>query len=227
MKRIAIIQARMTSSRLPGKVLASLAGRPMLAQQLARVKRMSSIDDIVVATTINADDDPVVALCRELHVGCYRGDEHDVLSRYAEAAREAAADVVVRITADCPLLDPEVSDRVVDALDSDADYASNAVPRTFPRGLDTEALHRDVLERMHRMARSESAREHVTTFIRHERPELFELRNVEDEEDNSDLSWTVDTEEDFARVSALYEELGLGEAHRPYREILAHVRAKR
>jgi spore coat polysaccharide biosynthesis protein SpsF len=203
-----------------------LAGAPMLARELDRVRAAETIDEIVVATTANATDDPVVELADTHGVRVFRGDEHDVLSRYLGAAKEAGADVVVRVTADCPLLDPGVLDRVVRALDSEADYASNVVERTFPQGLDCEALHRDVLERVGRLARSQPAREHVTWLIYAERPELFVRRDITDPEDNSDLSWTVDRPEDLERVRDLYERFGLAERSLPYTDLVAGVRAR-
>lgn len=227
-KRVAIVQARMTSSRLPGKVLADVAGRPMLAQQLRRVRAMGEIDEIVLATTALASDDPVAELGRREGVRVFRGGEHDVLARFVGAARESQAELIVRLTGDCPLVDPATSDRVVRELRERApekDYASNVLRRSYPRGLDTEAMFRDTLERAARMGRSPDAREHVTWFIHRERPELFRLHSVADGEDHSDLRWTVDTGEDLALVRRLYEELGLDEAVRPYREILAYVRA--
>ena len=151
-----------------------------------------------------------------------------MLSRYRGAAREAGADLVLRVTADCPLLDPAEADRVVATLEDDpagADFATNAVPRSFPRGLDAEALFRDTLERVARLATSPAAREHVTWFLYRERPELFLTRSVRDSTDNADLRWTVDTREDLDAVRAIYHDLGLGETVRPYREVLAHVRA--
>ena len=228
MKCVLIIQARMTSTRLPGKVLADLAGRPMLAQQLNRLRASRETNDIVIATTGNAADDAVVALARAEGVRWFRGDEHDVLGRYACAAREARGELVVRITADCPLIDAGELDRVIATLRENAatsDYASNVMRRTYPRGLDAEAMFGDVLDRMHRMARSREAREHVTWFLLRERPELFSRLSVEDAEDNSDLRWTVDTPADLALARAIYRGVGLSEVCRPYREILAYVRA--
>ncbi len=224
MKRAGIIQARMGSSRLPGKVLIDLAGRPLLAQQIRRLRRCRKLDEVVIATTTRGADDPVAALAGAEDVRCFRGSEEDVLARYVGAARECSADVVVRITADCPLIDPEEVDRVVDGL-QDVDYASNVIRRTYPRGLDAEALFRDVLERAARLGTSVRAREHVTWYILRGRPELFLQRSVEDVEDNSDLRWTVDTPEDLALARRVYADLGLGDAPRPYRDILAHVRA--
>jgi len=228
MRRVIVVQARMTSTRLPGKVLMDVAGRPMLAQQLRRVQRCRLVDDIVVATTTNATDDPVVAVARAAGVRWFRGSEADVLSRYAGAAREAGADLVVRLTADCPLIDPVVCDRVIEALASRperADYASNVLRRTFPVGLDTEVFWSDTLDRVTRLARSASAREHVTTFIYVEHPELFLVHSVTDADDNSDLRWTVDTDADLVVVRRLYEALRRDERPAGYLELVRYARA--
>ena len=205
-----------------------VAGRPMLAHQLRRLKCCRQMDEIVVATTTNATDDAVVALAREEGVRWFRGSEFDVLSRYVAASREVKAEVIVRITADCPLVDPEESDRVIQALVAQrerCDYASNVVQRTYPQGLDTEALYADTLERLNRLAHSSLAREHVTHFILRERPQLFCVCPVIDVENNSDLRWTVDVPEDLEMVRQLYEALGVGEGLVGYRELLAYVRA--
>ncbi len=227
MRRVFIVQARMASTRLPGKVLLDLAGRPMLAQQLRRLKSCKTADEIVVAATTNAADDPLIELAGSEGVRWFRGSETDVLSRYLGAAREAQAELIVRITSDCPLIDPQESDRVVTALleaGPVCDYAANILRRTFPRGLDTEAFWRETLERVARLAASQPAREHVTTFLLKEHPELFKTFSVTDEQDNSDLRWTVDTTRDLALMRRLYAELELGSRLRPYREILDHVR---
>jgi len=226
MKRVVIVQARTTSTRLPGKVLMDLCGRPMLAQQIRRLKLCRRADEIVVATTTNGTDAPIVGQAAKEGVRWFRGSEEDVLSRYAGAAREAAADLVVRVTSDCPLIDPEETDRVIAALEDRAaahDYAANFLRRTFPQGLDAEAFFGDVLERVRRMATSRAAREHVTFFIYRERPDLFSLHSVTDSEDHSDLRWTVDTADDLALVRRIYGEMGLGERVAPYREVLDHV----
>ena len=228
MKVVFIVQARMTSTRLPGKVLRELAGRPMLAQQIRRLRRCRTAHEIVIATTIKASDNPVLELAAREDVRWYRGSEDDVLARYVGAARETRADAIVRLTADCPLIDPETTDRVVEELleHPDCDYAANILHRTYPRGLDAEALWRDTLERIARMARTRAAREHVTILPRAERPDLFLCRSVTDARDNSDLRWTVDTAEDFALVRAIYEGLELDRNAAPYAAILDYVRAR-
>jgi len=218
----------MTSSRLPGKVLMDLAGRPLLERMLERLKRATTLDEIVVATTVNASDDPVVELARANGVGHFRGSEDDVLSRYLGAARAAGAELVVRVTSDCPLIDPDVLDRVVQRAMDDAapcDYASNTLLRTYPRGLDVEALHVDVLERIGRMARSQPAREHVTYFLHAERRDLFVIADVVQEQDDSELRWTVDTPEDLELVRRIYATAGLPERWHGYPELVRQVRA--
>ncbi|MCX5742129.1 MAG: glycosyltransferase family protein [Proteobacteria bacterium] len=202
MTTVAIVQARMGSSRLPGKVLATIAGASMLARVVTRLRAARSIDAIVIATTTADLDDAVAREARRLGVGVFRGSETDVLARYVGAARMAKADVVVRVTSDCPLLDPHVVDAVVALLDRPTDYASNTHVRSFPRGLDVEALHRDVLERIDRLATSPAAREHVTAFILEE-PARFVVRQLVADRDDSDLRWTVDTDDDLAVVRAL------------------------
>jgi spore coat polysaccharide biosynthesis protein SpsF len=229
MKRVVIVQARTSSTRLRGKIMADLAGRPLLSQELRRLKASAEINEIVIATTNEVDDDPVVDLARREGVRWFRGDEHDVLARFLGAARESGADMIVRVTADCPLIDAAELDRVVQRLSqggAETDYAANVIRRTFPRGLDVEAMFRDVLERLHRMAQSAKAREHVTWFLNRERPDLFARLSVEDEQDNSDLRWTVDTAEDLDLARRIYAGMGLSEELRGYREILAHVRAR-
>lgn len=228
-RRVAILQARMTSTRLPGKVLMDLAGRPLLVREVERLQRSAVLDDIVIATTTNPSDDSVVALAHQSQVACFRGSEADVLSRYVGAARQARADVVVRVTGDCPLIDPEVLDRVVRALEAPdvlCDYASNAIERSYPLGLDTEAMFADVLFRAERLARSAPAREHVTYYVVRERPDLFLLRSVRAAEDNSDLRWTVDTADDLATVRRIYVEAGLADRPLSYPELLRWVRSR-
>lgn len=228
MRKVIIIQARMSSTRLPGKVLADLCGKPMLSRQIQRLREVVEAPEITVATSDRSVDDPVVELARGESVEIFRGSEEDVLSRFVGAAREMRADLVVRVTADCPLIDPGEVDRAVRALlnpRARVDYASNVIQRTYPRGLDVEALFSDTLERLHRLAESPKSREHVTWFINRERPDLFQRASVVDSDDNSDLRWTVDTPQDLAAVRKIYEELDLGARVLPYRQVLAYVRA--
>ena len=217
----------MTSTRLPGKVLKELCGKPMLYHQLQRLKQCTMVDEIVVATTTNQTDDPVVALAKQEGVGFFRGSEHDVLSRFVDAATQFRADVVVRVTADCPLLDPQVTDNVINELVtnlSHCDYASNVHPRTYPRGLDVEVCFIDTLHRVNRLAQSQPAREHVTLFISTERPDLFLCRSISDDQNNADLRLTVDTQADFMLMQKLFEALALDTNMLTYKEIVAYLR---
>ncbi|MFI5346407.1 MAG: cytidylyltransferase domain-containing protein [Elusimicrobiota bacterium] len=226
MKRVFIVQARMTSTRLPGKILLDLDGRPLLSRQLERLRRCRTADEIVVACTTNAADDAIAALCADEGVRIFRGSESDVLSRYLGAAREAGADVVVRVTSDCPIICPEVCDTVVNAREtSGADYASNTLKRTFPRGLDCEAFTREALEKAASEATSAPSREHVTWRIHTEDRPSYRLRSVEDAENHSDLRWTVDEPADLKAVRLLWSGLRLSERPLGYREILAYCLA--
>lgn len=208
MTTVAIVQARMGSTRLPGKVLADLGGRPMLARVLERLGRSRTLDLVVVATTTEPADDTVARLCEELRVPVYRGSEDDVLERYAEAARRFGADVVVRITADCPLLDPEVVDRVVEHFHTEgADYASNTLERTFPQGLDVEVFRAEALALAAREAREPWERAHVTPFL-YRHPDRFALASLTQDRVAARHRWTVDTAEDLELARKLYARLG-------------------
>jgi spore coat polysaccharide biosynthesis protein SpsF len=227
MHRVVIVQARMTSTRLPGKVLADLGGRPVLERQLEHLARCRRADELVVATTTNADDDAVAALVQRLGHRVFRGSEHDVLGRYAGAAREAGAELVARVTSDCPLIDPEETDIVIEELEervTQADYASNSLVRDVPVGLDTEALWRDVLERVQRMATSVPAREHVTWHIHSEHRERYVLHAVRRPYAAGDLRWTIDTPADLEVVRRLYDALGYADRPVPLAEAIAWAR---
>lgn len=206
MKTVAIVQARMGSERLPAKIMADLAGKPMLARVVERLSRSASLDDVIVATTVQAADDAVEEFCQEWNFPYFRGSEMDVLDRYYQAAKETRADVVVRCTSDCPLIDPDLVSKVVDRFNSvDVDYLSNTYPeRTFPRGLDTEVMHFSVLERVWQEATAPSFREHVTLYILRHR-QLFKLDGLLHSKDLSALRWTVDTAEDLALARKFYE----------------------
>jgi spore coat polysaccharide biosynthesis protein SpsF len=204
LKVVAIVQARMESTRLPGKVLQDLEGATVLARVVNRVRRAGLINEVLVATTDGAADDAIVKECRSLSVSVSRGDRDDVLDRYFRAAQLSKSEVVVRITADCPLIDPEVVDKTVGAfLEARPDYASNVLVRTYPRGLDTEVMSFAALGRAWQGARRPYEREHVTPYI-YEHPAEFKLLSVTSEGDYSGHRWTVDTPEDLELVRAIY-----------------------
>ncbi len=204
---VAIIQARMGSSRLPGKSLANIENHPMLWHVIDRVKRARLIDRVVVATSTAPADDAIEALCQELGVPCHRGSESDVLDRFYAAATKEKAAQVVRITADCPLIDPEIVDRVVRRFQrGDVDYVSNAMVRSYPDGLDTEVFSFSVLERAWREAHKTAEREHVTPYLRSGQ---FRTANVENQTArvHQHHRWTVDEPADLEFVRAVYQAL--------------------
>ena len=239
MTTLIIVQARMTSTRLPGKVLLPLADEPMLIRLVERLRRVQRADGIVIATTTNATDDPIAALCAQLGVPCHRGSEHDVLSRYADAARLHGADVVVRITSDCPLIDPALIDQVIATHEEGgSDYVSNMLPPTWPYGMAVEVFSAAALAQAHAEATQAAEREHVTPFI-YWHPERYRLRNVASPVDLCHHRWTVDTPEDYALVSRLFNHLipirpnftqadvlALLEAHPDWIAINQHIQQK-
>ncbi len=208
---VAIIQARMASSRLPGKVLAEIAGEPMLMHVVRRTRRARTVHEVVVATTTDVSDDPVAALCTEQGVPFTRGHPTDVLDRYYQAAREFRADVIVRITADCPLIDPGLVDETVRAFlraDPPVDFAANRIPgdRTYPIGLDTEVCSFQALGTAWREADQPHQREHVMPYL-YEVPGRFRVLHVRHERDLGSLRWTVDTAEDLEFVRQVFARL--------------------
>jgi spore coat polysaccharide biosynthesis protein SpsF len=211
---LAIIQARMTSTRLPGKVLANLAGVPLLSYMVARLRRAVLIDRLVVATTRNAADDPVADLCRHEEIDVFRGDEHDVLDRFNNCALEFGGDIIVRLTADCPMIDAALVDEIVKAFGrADVDYLSNSVTRTYPDGLDVEVFSHAALERAALEATAADDREHVTSYIHgfaEDGAHGFRARQYTFAGDFGHLRWTVDTQEDLDRVRALTQRLPVG-----------------
>jgi spore coat polysaccharide biosynthesis protein SpsF len=229
-----IIQARMGSSRLPGKVLLDIGGQPMLAHVVERACLATTSDQVIVATTLDPADDPVAALCTERGYPCYRGSLHDVLDRYYQAASQYPCDVVVRVTADCPLIDPELIDQSVYALLNGSvsndmqliisendhkngrsspypfDFAANRLPppwgRTFPIGLDVEVCTFDALEHSWQEASLPHEREHVMPYL-YDQPGRFRFVLVHYKQDYGSLRWTVDTPEDLNMVRQLYSYL--------------------
>ena len=209
MRTVAIVQARMRSTRLPGKVLLPILGRPMLELLVERLRRVPGVDDVIIATADDTSCDPIVTLATRIGVGAFRGSERDVLDRVLRAAHWARADLIVEITADCPLLDPPTIQRVIEAFHGGGvDYCSNVIRRTYPRGLDVQVFPRTVLEEVARLTDDPVDHEHVSLYI-YEHPERFRLRNVESglAPEVADLRLTVDTQEDFDLVRAIYARL--------------------
>ena len=207
-KIVAIIQARMGSSRLPGKILKDINGHTMLWHVVQRAKAVNGIHDVVVATSDKTEDTVVAAACKKLDVACFRGSETDVLDRYYKAASFFCADAIVRLTGDCPLLDVAVIDEVIAAfVVGDYDYVSNRMELTYPDGLDTEIFSFPSLEKAWHESLLPSEREHVTPYI-YTHPEIFALGNVRYKEDLSALRWTVDEEQDLEFARNVFSYLG-------------------
>jgi spore coat polysaccharide biosynthesis protein SpsF len=195
---------------LPGKVLLPIAGKPLLEHVIDRLNRSEAIDRIVVATTVKEQDRSIMSMAQKCNVDSFSGSEEDVLDRFYQAAKEYGAETVVRVTSDNPFVDPEVVDKVVNyyLLNRDCvDYASNTMEPTYPEGLDVEVFSFDALEKAWQEAKRPSEREHVTPYI-WSHPELFRLANVRNEEDLSDMRWTLDTEADLEFTRQVYERLG-------------------
>lgn len=241
MSTVVIVQARISSTRLPGKVLKKVLGKPLLEYQIERLRKVASADKIVIATTINSADQPIVNLCERLSVPCFRGPEEDVLTRYHGAAIQHKADVIVRITSDCPIIDPNVIDRIIGFYmehKNEYDYISNTIERTFPRGMDTEVFPFKTLGEIFIKANDQSDREHVTPYI-YRHPNRYRLACVTNFENQSHHRWTVDTIEDFNLISrfittlypenpafGFYDCLALVEKNPALQRINAHIEQK-
>ncbi|MCG2787555.1 MAG: glycosyltransferase family protein [Anaerolineae bacterium] len=238
MKTIAIIQARMGSSRLPGKVLLDIAGKPMIQHVIERTQRARSLDSVTIATTTDPADDPVAAFALSMGVPCTRGSLHDVLDRYYQAAKTYSADTIVRITADCPLIGPQVIDQTVELLSSSfishpSDFSCNRLPppfsRTFPIGLDVEVCTFSALERAWKESTKTFHREHVMPFLyentifegnpqsvipnsyfvlRGFSQRNFKIAQLHHSPRHGDLRWTVDTPEDLSFMREIFARLG-------------------
>lgn len=211
LRTVAIVQARMGSSRLPGKVLQDIHGKPMLAWVVERTRRAHLVDSVAVATTSESSDDAIEAWCRESTTACYRGSTFDVLDRFYQAARLFAADVVVRVTADCPVIDPDVIDETISAFNEHrVDFAANRLPppwgRTYPIGLDTEVCRFSVLERAWKEAQAAHEREHVMPYL-YDVPGRFKVFQLNTEPDYGSLRWTVDTPEDIEFIRRVFDFL--------------------
>lgn len=205
---LAIIQARMSSSRLPGKVLADIGGMPMLFHVVLRARRAQTIGQVIVATTTDPSDDPVAAFCQAQGIPYFRGDLMDVLDRYYQAARTFGGKMIVRLTADCPLIDPREIDRTVRAFfDGQVDFAANRLPppwkRTTPIGMDTEVVSFEALERAWREAGAKFEREHVMPYF-YDQEGRFKILLVDHEPDLGHLRLTVDTPEDLVLIRKVF-----------------------
>lgn len=212
-RTVAIIQARMGSTRLPEKVLKDIAGRPMLWHVVTRVRVASLLDETVVATTVEDQDDQIVAFCEESGVEYVRGSEDDVLDRYYQAADEMDADTVVRITSDCPLVSPTIIDRTIRVFEeAECEYANTKIE--YPNGLDVEAMQFEALEQAWNEATRDEDREHVTTYIR--RSDAFDKVKIDNlldtsqysaTDDDTVLRWSVDYPSDLEFVREIYDHL--------------------
>lgn len=220
MTTIAILQARMSSSRLPGKVLLPLAGAPMVLRQLERIERATLLDEIVVATSTDPSDDELADVLEAAGRSVVRGDLNDVLARFVTVMDKYEPDVVVRLTADCPLASPEVIDRVVGAFrESGADYLSNTMTPSFPDGLDVEVVKASVLREVAQEATDQPEREHVTLGV-YRRQERYRVENLANEVDYSHLRWTVDDPGDYAFVTQVYDSLFPENPHFDFDDVL-------
>ncbi|MDO8487488.1 MAG: glycosyltransferase family protein [Candidatus Curtissbacteria bacterium] len=206
-KVVASIEARMTSTRLPGKVLLPCVGKPILELLVERVKRSKVIHKIVVATTENRTDDVIVECAKKLGIGYFRGSEEDVVSRVTKAMTAENADIVVQLTGDNPLLDPQIIDRMVKIyLANDIDYISNKLVRSYPIGLDVQVASLDVLRESLMIAKDKPQHEHLFLSV-YENPKKFKLFNLLSEPElcRPDLRWTMDTEQDYEFICAIYK----------------------
>jgi spore coat polysaccharide biosynthesis protein SpsF len=206
-----IIQARIGSTRLPNKIFKPLAGKPVVWHVLNRLSFTKQIDKIIIATTTLQEDDRVEEFCATNKISFYRGSSDDVLSRYYEAAKKFNTEIIIRITSDCPVIDPAILDKMIqEYIDSNKiqklDYLSNSIVRTFPRGLDVEIFSFEALEKTFLEAKQNYEHEHVTPYI-YQHPEIFNIKNYASGIDFSFHRWTVDTEEDYQLISKIYDEL--------------------
>lgn len=211
MKIIATIEARMTSSRLPGKVLLEAAGKPMLHHLVERLKRVPSLHEIVLATTVNKTDDVLIDFANQEKIAFFRGSEDDVMSRVLGAAETVNADVIVEITADCPIIDPIVIDQTINLyLNNECDYASNAIVRSYPIGMDTQVFSLSALKKSFSMTEHPLDREHVTRHIR-QNPQIFKQIHLVSSfaEYWPDLAITLDEKKDYELIKNIIEYFGM------------------
>jgi len=207
MKVTAIIQARMTSTRLPGKVLMNIEGKPMLWHVINRLRFSKKLNDITLAIPNTKKNDILEKFAKNNKVKYFRGSEKDVLSRYYQAAKKFKCDVIVRITSDCPLVDPKLVDLMIEKhLNSGADFTSNCIERTFPKGLDIEIFNFGVLEKTHKEAKGKFEKEHVVLYME-KHPEIFNIVQFKNRKDFSYLRWVVDNIKDLKFIREIYKRL--------------------
>lgn len=228
-KVIIVTQARMQSTRLPGKVLKTVLGKTMLSYHVERLKRAKRVDEVVVATSRELVDDLVVQECEKLSTRVFRGSESDVLERYHLAAQDLKADVVVRVTSDCPFVDPELIDELVKAfLSSEYDYLSNNRLPTYPHGLDAEVFSVSALRKAFESDKNPESREHVTPFIT-SHPKEFKIGSFVNEQDPKGLlglnqhRWTLDYAEDFELIRQILEAIYPANPRFTWKDVLSHV----
>jgi spore coat polysaccharide biosynthesis protein SpsF len=209
MNRVAIIEARMNSSRLPGKVLKPILGKPMLEILIERIRQARRIDQIVVATTDSVSDDQIEALTQSLKVGCFRGSENDVLDRVLQASRRYSADIIVEITGDCPLIEAEKIDQMLGSYQHmKYDFMMNRFDRSYPPGLGLRIFWKETLEKVSRLTQDPVDREHVTLYV-WEHPELFSIYQFQNNLDQKywNIRLTLDNQEDLVFIEAIFSEL--------------------
>ena len=207
MKPIAIIQVRMGSTRLPGKVLKKLNGITVLESLLNQLNYSKLLNDKIIATTSNSEDDVIVNFCKSKEIKYFRGSQDDVLDRYYNCAKKFSINTIIRITSDCPLMDPQVVDDVIDFyLKNSYDYVNNFYKRTYPYGNDVEIFSLKVLEKVWEKATKPSEREHVTPYI-YNNPDEFSLGWIENKENLSEFHWTIDRKEDLIFVQNIFKKI--------------------
>lgn len=234
-----ISQARMSSTRLPGKIMREAGGRSMLEYHTLRLAAIPA--KMVIATSHNPSDDVIVSWCRRHNISVCRGDELDVLDRFYQAHCEFGGDIIVRVTSDCPLIDPTLILRgleIYKATNSRSCYVSNCFPRTFARGFDFEIFSADMLKEAHAHATDAGDREHVTPYFWKNRSGQFDIRNLAQEEDHASLRITLDEEDDFKLIKTLLEDYNAASLnyaqieqllimHPELRAINAHIEQKK
>lgn len=222
MRVMIFVQARMGSTRLPGKVLKQVLGRPLLSYLVERLKDVKNAQGFLILTTISPKDDVIVEFCEKEKIPYFRGPENDVLARYYQAALKWKPDAIVRTTADCPLTDPEIIDQIISAFvdaKTPLDYLSNVLERSYPKGLDCEIFSFKALERAFKETDDPYNREHVSPYF-YRNPEQFSIKNIALPKDYSKYRWTVDTKEDFELIEKMIEDLYPKNPHFRFHDML-------